>query len=200
MTNYFSRRAVLLSLAGLGGVAALMRRDGLAVIRSQPSEVSLPGELNYAKQRADLCGAGNAVGVGLRGEYFSAPDLGGSALLTRVDRTVDFDASFELPPEHAAHVRSIRWTGWIKPPVAGKFRFHVDAPGMRVKVTHQWVAGEGAPPDAAVAMALGRFYPITVEISAIDASFQGRWRLEWTAPHGLRFLIPTALLFGPTAS
>ncbi len=175
-----------------------MRRDGVAVVRPQQSTVSLPGELQYARQRADLCGAGNAVGVGLRGEYFSARDLAGPVLFTRVDRTVDFDAGFEIPAEYAGQVRSARWTGWIKPPVAGKFRFHADAPGMRAKVTQLWVAGDGAPADATVEMALGRFYPITVELSAIDSSFQGRWRLEWTAPHGLRFVIPTALLFGPT--
>lgn len=192
------RRGFLLSLAGLPSIAAILRADSILSSRWQTSEVLLPGELKYAKQRADLCGAGNAVGGGLRGEYFSAPGLVGAVLLSRIDRSIDFDAGLELPAEHAGHVRSVRWTGWIKPPVAGHFQFHADAPNLRVKVTQDWVAGEGALNEATTAMALGRFYPITVELSSINPSYQGRWRLEWTAPHGMRFVIPTALLFGPT--
>lgn len=172
----------------------------MLVPRQQASDVQLPGELKYAKQRADLCGAGNAVGGGLRGEYFSAPGWAGSLLFTRIDRSIDFEAGLELPVEQAQQVRSVRWTGWIKPPVAGNFQFHADAPGMRVKVSQQWVAGEGALSGATTEMALGRFYPITVELSFLDPAYRGRWRLDWTAPHGMRFLIPTALLFAPTPS
>ena len=54
-------------------------------------------------------------------------------------------------------------------------------------------------PDAArdVELAAGRFYPILVELGRIAAADE-RIRLEWTAPHGARFLVPRALLYLPT--
>lgn len=197
MAKTTSRRNFFLVLVGLPSSAALLRGDSTPGPQVQAADILLPGELKYAKQRADLCGAGNAVGGGLRGDYFSAPEFGGAVLLTRIDRSIDFDAGLDLSAEQAGRVQSVRWTGWIKPPVPGHFQFHADAPGLRVKVTQIWMAGQGAQTGATTAMALGRFYPITIELATIDRSYKGRWRLEWTAPHGLRFVIPTALLFGP---
>lgn len=201
MANPLSRRHLLLGTASvLGGTALLMRWDGLRPapkVRGAGASAQ-DGELKYAQQRADLCGAGNAVGVGLRGEYFDQPDLSGTLLLSRVDRTIDFDAQLEWPSNQPTLARSARWSGWIKPPLAGVFRFHADAPGMRVSVAHRPVAGADVPAQAnGVEMALGRFYPLLVELRRIEPGFTGRWRLEWTAPHGMRYVVPTALLFIP---
>jgi hypothetical protein len=207
MASFFSRRHLLLGGAGLAGTALVMKWDALGLPGRQAS--SSPHEAvgasagvddyerKYAQQRADLCGAGNAVGVGLKGEYFADTGMTGPVLLSRVDRFVDFDGQFDWPADQSARPQSARWSGWIKPPLAGKYRFHADAPGMKVMVANQFVAGDGAPADAAVAMALGRFYPITIEARRLDPAFAGRWRLEWTAPHGMRYVVPTALLFMP---
>ncbi len=203
MAHPFSRRHLILGAAAALGSTALMRWDGTGVRLAGSTAPATGGlgdpELKYAQQRADLCGAGNAVGVGLRGEYFAQADLAGAVLLTRVDRFVDFDAQMDWPADQPAP-RSARWSGWIKPPLAGAYRFHADGPGMRVSVANRVVADADAPvrPEtAAVDMALGRFYPITVELRRIEARFTGRWRLEWTAPHGMRYVVPTALLFVP---
>ncbi|MES2888974.1 MAG: PA14 domain-containing protein [Pseudomonadota bacterium] len=200
------RRLLWLGAAGLGGTALLMRWDAAALPGSTGQSPQSSGthggvddiERKYAQQRADMCGAGNAVGVGLKGEYYAEPDLKGPVLLSRVDPLIDFDNRFEWPAEQAAAApRSVRWTGWIKPPLAGRYRFHADAPGLKVSVANQVVAGVGAADNAGVDMALGRFYPVTVEAQALDANHPGRWRFEWTAPHGMRYLVPTALLFVP---
>ncbi|MFN9709164.1 MAG: PA14 domain-containing protein [Burkholderiales bacterium] len=158
-------------------------------------------ERQYAEQRANLCGAGNAIGVGLKGDYFINPDASGAPALSRIDKLIDFDAGFDAPQAIASAFtvpRSVRWTGWIKPPLNGRYRFHFDAPGVTVTVAHQLVSGWGADPNASVDMAIGRFYPILIEAKSIHTSYTGRWRLEWTAPHGLRYLVPTALLFMPS--
>jgi hypothetical protein len=198
MAKHFSRRYFLLAVAGVGGTAVLVRWDGGGVQRSAVTGPQLSSlELKYAQQRADLCGAGNAVGVGLRGEYFAQADLAGPALLTRIDRFVDFDAGFDWPSDQA-RPRSARWAGWIKPALTGAYRFHADAPGLKVSVGPRVVADAAAHINEPVEMALGRFYPITIEAPHLDAGFNGRWRLEWTAPHGMRYVVPTALLFMPT--
>jgi hypothetical protein len=48
-------------------------------------------------------------------------------------------------------------------------------------------------------MAAGRFYPIQIEL-ARSAAVEQALRLEWTAPHGARYVVPKALLFAPTDS
>ena len=192
------------ALAGLGvcGLAVVVVGYRFTEQNKAPSPTSSQGvsdaERQYAAQRADLCGAGNAVGGGLRGEYFPAPDFAGPPSLSRVDKLIDFDASFDAASEsQQPKPRSVRWTGWVKPPLTGRYRFHADAPGVSVSVARTLVAGPGADKDASVEMAIGRFYPITVEVRAVDPNFNGRWRLEWTAPHGMRYVVPTALLFLP---
>lgn len=196
-----------LSLAGLGlcALLALIYLDR-SILSSKPTDAAskqapLEAESHYAAQRADLCGAGNAIGVGLKGEYFSAPDYAGKLNLTRTDKLIDFDSSFDAGPELAlGKPRSVRWTGWIKPPLSGRYRFHLDAPGATVTIARQIVSGPGAQPEASVEMAIGRFYPITIEVRNVDPTYAGRWSLEWTAPHGMRYVVPTALLFMPTGS
>jgi hypothetical protein len=210
-TTFLGRRSVLFT--GLGLAAAGTVGAGLYWQRLKTEAASnvgirtAPGSANYtspdqqaADLRANLCTSANAVGVGLRGEYF-AGDIGqGEPLLVRVDTPMHFDASLNWPDNLAAQrPRSVRWTGWIKAPITGGYRFHADARGMRVSIAKQIVAGPGAPGTEPVALAVGRFYPILVEISEVTPDM-GDVRLEWTAPHGARYLVPRSLLFLPTDS
>ncbi len=155
-------------------------------------------ELSRAAERANMCTAANATGVGLRGEYFAQESWQGAAMLVRVDASVDFGASLDWPAERASErPRSVRWSGWLKAPISGFYRFHADAPDQRVLVGRQLLAGAGAAPEARLEMAAGRFYPVVVEVSRLVDS-NARLRLEWTAPHGARFVVPRALLYLPS--
>lgn len=168
--------------------------------RDQPSGIDpMTAELLRAAERADMCTAANAVGVGLRGEYFPLPDLKGPIALVRVDEVVDFDASIWRQSELGAtgRIASIRWSGWIKAPISGVYRFHAETPGMKILVARTLVAGVGAAPGAAADMAAGRFYPIEVTVNRNDES-AAQIRLEWTAPHGARYVVPKTLLQLPT--
>ena len=191
-----ARRGAL--AAAFGAMFVLMRRDGGSVQASSPPANLAESELRRAAQRGELCGAGNAAGVGLRGEYFSGELMHGATLLVRLDGLVDFDASLDWPAGRGnERPHSARWMGWVKPPLSGSYRFHADAPNARVLVARQVLAGADAPPAAHIDMAAGRYYPITVELQRIGTGIN-RMRLEWTAPHGARFVVPRPLLYPPS--
>jgi beta-glucosidase len=63
---------------------------------------------------------------GLRGEYFNNPALEGAPLVTRMDSRVDFDLDRIEPVPGLSGAYSIRWTGILKPPAAGRYRLQVD--------------------------------------------------------------------------
>ncbi len=181
-------------------VAALLvwRHVGSAPAQREGAGDRMSAELLRAAERADICTAANAVGTGLRAEYFSGTDLRGTAQVVRVDEVVDFDGAVQWPAGTSAPAAaSVRWSGWIKAPLSGKYRFHADAPHMRVLVARKVVAGEGATAGELVELAAGRFYPVEVVVSQLPTADQ-RIRLEWTAPHGARYVVPKALLNPPT--
>jgi hypothetical protein len=166
---------------------------------AQPAAGSVgAAELKHAAERAELCSAANATGTGLRGEYFARDPKANAPVLVRVDATLDFDPLLEWPAALAnQRPGRARWTGWVRPPIGGRYRFHVDQPDTRVVVARQVLVGEGAASDATIELAAGRFFPITVEARRLD-EISGRLQLEWTAPYGARYVVPRALLFVPS--
>ena len=195
-----SLRLLACSLVAIGvfaGAVLLLRNDVVGPRAPAPSAERMAEELLQANERAGLCSSANAVGVGLRGEYFSEASFRGRAALVRVDDVVDFDPSLAWPSGVALRPASVRWSGWIKAPLSGRYLFHADAPNMRVTVARQVVAGVGTAEDNLVDLAAGRFYPIEITVSQLTDS-GARIRLEWTAPHGARYVIPKALLHLPS--
>ena len=189
----------------VGGVAllAVWPTRGHSEQRAAASAIpSMPNpEFGPAARRGALCSTSNATGTGLRGEYFARAMPGIELLLTRTDLTVDFDSDFEWPLTHKnRRPQSVRWTGWIKPLFTGPYKFHVDHPGASLVVAQQAMLSSGtASAVTSIQLAAGRFYPITLQFSGI-AAMSGRFRLEWTSPHGARYLVPRALMFLPSES
>lgn len=173
-----------------------MRRDASGQSKPAVRGDLAAAELRWADQRGQICSGSNTSGVGLRGEYFANEQCQGPVLLARVDGPVDFDRSLDWPAERQRELpRSVRWSGWVKPPLSGSYRFHANASGARITVAKQVVSGEGAGSDAKVELAAGRYHPITLEVPRLG---DNPLRLEWTAPHGSRFIVPRALLYLPT--
>lgn len=205
------RTAAALPHPWVGKVALLaallaLRHDGPppATVDGGASRLGLAdGALAWAAQRGELCSGGNPVGAGLRGDYFALPGFQGQAALVRTDAEIDFDASLDWP-ETASMQRpgSVRWTGWVKPPVSGRYRFHIGVANATVTVArHTVVRADSAAtgPEAGVELAAGRYAPIEIEMqSAMPAEPAARLRLEWTVPYGARFVIPRASLFLPS--
>jgi len=152
-------------------------------------------DVRRAAELAQLCSPSNVAGVGLRGQYFAQADCRGTPMIVRTDATVDFDAALAWP-DPLRRPRSARWDGWVKPVFAGRYRFHIDEPNSEIVVAHQRMTGMAGDPGQVIELQAGRFYPIRVSLNRWPS--QGRVRLEWTVPHGARFLVPRALLYLPT--
>lgn len=189
------RRVVLLTLCS-GVAAGWAGRAAWSDSGPAPADRRAQ-ELQVAASRADVCSPRNPSGVGLQGEYFADEGCRGAPLLTRIDPVVDFDAAFDWPLERAGErPRSVRWSGWVKPPVSGRYRFHVAGnASARVEVARVNVADAGEP--AAVVLDAGRFVPVRIELDSLSRA-QARVAFEWTAPHGARYVVPRALLHLPT--
>jgi len=199
-TMDWPRRAVLRRLAAVTlGAGAVVRDAGAAAAADgTPTGAAAAAEFKRAAQRAELCSASNVAGAGLRGEYFANARAHGSPVLTRVDGPIDFASDLEWPQE-LKKIRPVlvRWTGWVKPVVTGRYRFHAESKGSVITVARQVLAGKEAPPEAGIELAAGRYYPIGMEW-IVSAGSSERARLEWTAPYGARFLVPRTLLYLPT--
>lgn len=66
------------------------------------------------------------AGDGLTGEYFNTKDLTGQPVLTRVDRTVNFNwDKFAPVPGVERNNYSVRWTGFFTPPAPGDYKLGV---------------------------------------------------------------------------
>ena len=73
-----SLRLLACSLVAIGvfaGAVLLLRNDVVGPRAPAPSAERMAEELLQANERAGLCSSANAVGVGLRGEYFSEASL-----------------------------------------------------------------------------------------------------------------------------
>ncbi len=65
-------------------------------------------------------------GEGLRGEYFASKDLTGKPVLTRTDRTVNFNWDKFAPVDGLKRNNySVRWSGTFTPPAPGEYKLGV---------------------------------------------------------------------------
>jgi hypothetical protein len=160
----------------------------------------LLGELDAAKQPSELCSNRNPVGTGLRGEYFPKANFAGTPLLSRVDTTVDFTRHLDWPSSlENSKPHSARWSGWIRPAFTGMYTFHVFVPGARIVISNQVVQSGTPAASHQIKLESGRYYPVVMEVPDLDVpGFDGVIQFEWTSPHGVRFLVPRALLYLPS--
>lgn len=160
---------------------------------SMQSDMALK-ESELASKRMELCSAANPTGLGLQGDYYEADDCTGPIILSRVEGPVQLDPAAVWPQKAP---RSARWRGWIKPPLPGKYAFHADHPRAMIVVAHQVFNGGDGSALNQIEMAAGRYYPLVLEVHGLNVTVD-EVRLEWTAPHGMRYLLPRALMYLPT--
>lgn len=83
------------------------------------------------------------TGDGIRGDYYEGTDFE-KYVLTRRDATINFNWGHQSPaPGMPAEQFSVRWTGWLVPPVSGKYVFHVTVDdGVRMWLNDQQLLNE----------------------------------------------------------
>jgi beta-glucosidase len=90
---------------------------------------------------------------GLKAEYYTGPDLSGKLALTRVDDLINFNWDSVVPdPAVPGHNFSVRWTGYLTFPVAGKYTLHFRGIPRPKDVPDMTGEGKQAASDSKVAV------------------------------------------------
>ncbi|RYH96528.1 MAG: glycoside hydrolase family 3 protein, partial [Acetobacteraceae bacterium] len=130
---------------------------------------------------AAFCQDAACTRPGLRAEEFATPELGGASI-SRDDANVMIRWGW---PDRQERHTSIRWTGFIRAPESGEYRFrYTGDAGYRVYIDDRLVADiwDGAWPtaDSAVELSADRVHAIRVE--AVQKGARATHRLRWSRP------------------
>jgi hypothetical protein len=141
-----------------------------------------------------------APGIGVRGEYFDAPDFT-NRILVRRDPSINFAWGTGAPvPTIEPESFSIRWTGRVFVPVSGTYTFIRESDdGVRLWVNGQllidaWTA-KTSTSQATIPLEAGRLYDVTLEY--FENNNAATVKLSWIPPGGKREIIPEKFLFPP---
>ena len=147
---------------------------------TETSPVAIPGEYLHP--------GGGSPKPGLYGEYFGNTTLSGTAALTRVDPSVDFEWNNVSPgPDVPMRDYSVRWSGEFTPPVDGDYRIGADTDGGgRIYLDGKKILDDWAPHGERIMSVLvhlkgGHAYPIRVEY--FHMFWESTARLLWLPPN-----------------
>lgn len=124
---------------------------------------------------------------GLRGEYFNNTKLEGAPVLTRVDKSVDFDWGQGSPaPEVHSDDFSIRWTGKLTPKESGSYRIGMtNDDGMRVWIDGKLILDdwrEDAARTSSKEMKLEGGHSYDIKAEYYDSKVYATAKLLWATP------------------
>ncbi len=128
---------------------------------------------------------------GLKGEYFDNVEWKGSPVITRIDDKIDFSWQTQAINQKMADHYSIRWSGFIVPPVSGKYELgRFSKNGMRIVFEDEEICGtKGAyhtmqHASKAVQLEAGKKYKIVCEFFSSKSS--AMVQLLWSMPDANR--------------
>jgi large repetitive protein len=142
-------------------------------------------------------------GNGLRGQYFANLTLSGTAVLTRTE-AVDFNWGTGSPgPGMPADGFSVRWTGTVRAPATGSYRFRtITEDGTRLwvngwQIINRWSErGSSTQTSTTMNLEAGKRYTITMEY--YERTSTAVARLQWLTPGAAGYVaIPAAHLYLP---
>src|SRR5947209_6752898 len=132
---------------------------------------------------------------GLSAEFFASPDWTGKAVATTSEKSIQYDWQDLLPvPALHTHNYSVRWSGKLQVPAAGKYSFTVSSPSSfpyspkqtyRVSVDGK-VVSEGVLTSTSTARAPGAS-PTAPPVMSGDKKGRFEFTFPDTQPHDLRF-------------
>ncbi len=141
---------------------------------------------------------------GLQATYYRGQDLR-QAVFSTVDAELDFNWQEQPPlPQLSANDFSVRWTGFVRAPVTGRYTFRTIADdGLRVwldghLLVDDWQNHGATLHTAARTLTAGTYYALRVEY--YQANLRSRVYLGWDVP-GERWNFTPLLLahYGPSA-
>lgn len=126
---------------------------------------------------------GNEIKPGLRAEYFNNKEVEGKPVVQNVANVIDFDWGIEAPfPKVTADFFSARYSGFITPKAAGRYRFLGAANnGFRVFIDgklflNSWVGEEFKKPTGEIDMDTK---PHEIRVEFFENKAQARILLSW---------------------
>ena len=126
------------------------------------------------------------VGDGLEGTYYDGRNFE-RLVLTRRDATVNFDWHEQRPVAGlAAEQFSVRWLGWLVPPVTGRYVLHISVDdGMRLwlngrQLLDEWRGQALSYYQLAIDLRAGEPYPLRIDYC--QYAYSTRVRLAWELP------------------
>ena len=127
-----------------------------------------------------------AGGDGIRGDYYEGTDFE-RYVLSRRDARIAFDWGQQPPAAGMpAENFSVRWTGWLLPPVSGRYVFHVTVDdGIRIwvndkRILNEWRGQAVSNYTAAVELTGNR--PYRLRIDYCQYSMDTRVVVTWERP------------------
>ncbi|MBN1135306.1 MAG: glycoside hydrolase family 3 C-terminal domain-containing protein, partial [Anaerolineae bacterium] len=148
--------------------------DGAVPLKPIPPDCLRPGDIDWAR-------------AGLKAEYYDNPRLEGEPRLTRIDPAVDWVWADTTPlTGQWGDSFSVRWTGFLTPPVSGVYRLGVNGHnGYRLVLDGELLAEhqgvhEPALTTRKVELEAGRLYPLRLEY--VSWGLDPQARLVWAPP------------------
>jgi YVTN family beta-propeller protein len=136
------------------------------------------------------------TGTGLLGKYFNNVALTGNPVLQRVE-SVNFSWSATPGPGVVKDKFSVRWSGTVRPPSTGKYRFRTQSnDGIRlwvngVRIINNWTAHATATNTSAdVTLTGGQQYAIVLEF--YDNTGTAVAKLKWRRPGQTAYVVVPA--------
>ena len=180
--------------------AAVQAHTGVSL--SSADLASLTAYLQQIGSEESTAPMPTPTGTGLTGRYFTNINLTGSPALTRTEQ-VNFDWSNKSPGAGIAIDNfSVRWTGDVRAPVGGAFRFRtVSDDGVRlwvngVQVINNW-SQHGATTNTSNSITLVAGQKYTIRMEYFEAKGNAVARLQWRLPGSTTYAaIPREQLYG----
>lgn len=170
-------------------VQSVAAADVLSIVRlATPPPAGPASPLTGPTPPPPVTPAASGPPVGLLGEYFGDTELS-DWLFDRLDAEVNFDGRGDAPPRlnlpGVPSAFSVRWTGFLVPPVTGTYRFWVSSDdGARVWVGETVVSdlwGSRVLRDVSATVRLTAGQPVPLRIDYMDIGGGQFFRLEWEA-------------------
>ena len=153
-----------------------------------------------------------ATGTGLQAVYYNGTGLSGTALLGRIDTTVDMELTYSKQPVVLSPAPgivpedkfSVRWSGQVLPQHSEQYTFYtLSDDGVRLWVNgtllvDNWFNQSATEKSGTIGLTAGQKYDIVLEY--FENTGEAVAKLYWSSASTPKQIIPKSQLFTPAAT